>query len=483
MRRGWKGWRWSAATMLVAAALVFPLGAANATKPPPAPPSQPKCATPLRGPADSCIAFTSTCLPYAVTVDIVVDEPVAPAIGTLLLFSGGPGDDYWSDKDPARTAPFLEQLGREGWRIVETKYLGVGGWYANPAGDGVKASGCRPGEVANYVVQHIHTGGFLRAAGASAGSSQLAYAIGFYGFLTSGTGPCFQERDVDGTYTARWIADSVQAGSPSPPPSHSIIFAGALDDGPAPVHARDYAAAFGVPFEVVPNMAHPIQQSDTGLARLGQFLREGVPRDHTVPNVVGSTEASARAALTGASFTPVVVYQNVAQNDPNVGKVISQNPTGGTAAVRGSQVTIVIGRFVPQATVPDVRNQTETAARSTLTGAGFGVAVQYTPVASGDPSVGRVVGQNPAGGTGAQAGSTVTITVAQVGTVVPDVVGLDVTTAKARIQAVGLRSALRYQVVPPGDPREGYVVSEQPAAGTVVAPDSVVAIFVGKVKT
>ena len=63
-----------------------------------------------------------------------------------------------------------------------------------------------------------------------------------------------------------------------------------------------------------------------------------------------------------------------------------------------------------QATVPDVTSQDEDSARSTLESAGFTVTVQQQDV--GDPGLdGIVLSQSPRGGTKADKGSTVTITV------------------------------------------------------------------------
>ncbi len=65
----------------------------------------------------------------------------------------------------------------------------------------------------------------------------------------------------------------------------------------------------------------------------GKELRE-------VPNVVGKTKADAESALNGASFS---VFTH-SQYDPNVaaGKVINQDPVGGSTQVFGSQIKIYV---------------------------------------------------------------------------------------------------------------------------------------------
>ena len=64
----------------------------------------------------------------------------------------------------------------------------------------------------------------------------------------------------------------------------------------------------------------------------------------TVPSVVGLPEAEARAILEDAGFT--VVARNADVFDPgDDGIVQRQSPAAESTAPRGSQVTILVGRF------------------------------------------------------------------------------------------------------------------------------------------
>jgi serine/threonine-protein kinase len=74
-------------------------------------------------------------------------------------------------------------------------------------------------------------------------------------------------------------------------------------------------------------------------------------------------------------------------------------------------VTIIVSTGVEQVSVPGVIGQTENNATSTLQSRGFDVQVRTTTLGAGDPNVGRVTAQDPASGTQAARGSTVTITV------------------------------------------------------------------------
>jgi serine/threonine-protein kinase len=89
--------------------------------------------------------------------------------------------------------------------------------------------------------------------------------------------------------------------------------------------------------------------------------------------------------------------------------VKSQSPAGGETAPKGSKVVINVTQRPEQAAVPNVVGMTRSSAESTITGVGFAVNVinQVTTPAN----VGKVLSQSPTGGTLADKGSTVTITV------------------------------------------------------------------------
>jgi serine/threonine-protein kinase len=69
------------------------------------------------------------------------------------------------------------------------------------------------------------------------------------------------------------------------------------------------------------------------------------PPEVTVPDVVGYTSQQAVQALEAAGFT--VVQQPVATDASQQNIVQSQNPPGNSRALRGSQVTIVVGQHSP----------------------------------------------------------------------------------------------------------------------------------------
>jgi serine/threonine-protein kinase len=144
-----------------------------------------------------------------------------------------------------------------------------------------------------------------------------------------------------------------------------------------------------------------------------------------VPEVVGMTVGEATERLTQAGFRTRVA--RVPGTEPE-GTVTDQTPQGGVRLPRGQVVRINVSRGPAQttpttptttvtttttparATVPDTVGQEETAAISTLEGAGFSARVveRTVPDAADD---GIVLRQSPPAGSRAARGSTVSITV------------------------------------------------------------------------
>jgi beta-lactam-binding protein with PASTA domain/tRNA A-37 threonylcarbamoyl transferase component Bud32 len=129
-----------------------------------------------------------------------------------------------------------------------------------------------------------------------------------------------------------------------------------------------------------------------------------------VPDVLDQSEASAKSELEAAGFKVQVI--NAPSDTTPEGFVAAQSPDPGTDANKGSTVTITVSTGPSTATVPNVVGEQRETAKSDLRAAGFHVDVQTVPVA--DPTQDNVVqDQDPAGGSNAPKGSTVTIFVGQ----------------------------------------------------------------------
>ena len=132
-----------------------------------------------------------------------------------------------------------------------------------------------------------------------------------------------------------------------------------------------------------------------------------------VPNVVGLQQNVAQRRLNRAGLAVRVQY---IASSKSSGQVVDQSPITGTSVKKGSrvQITVSLGPNATTTQVPDVVGQDQQTATTTLQDAGFEMQVINVPAT--DPSQnGNVVDEQPAGGSRAPQGSTVTIYVASGG--------------------------------------------------------------------
>jgi len=197
----------------------------------------------------------------------------------------------------------------------------------------------------------------------------------------------------------------------------------------------------------------------------------------TAPDVVRMVETEAAARLGQAGLG--VDVPDVASGAEQPGTVLSQQPPAGARVPKSSTVVIAVASGPRMAVVPGVVGQSQSAATAALSQAGFTVSVTE----AFDPTVaaGIVVSQSPPAGVSAEASATVTLVVSKgpepaAKVRVPNVVGLTESAARDEIQAVGLTSKV-IQAVDPAN--VGKVIAENPPAGTMVPPQTVVTITVG----
>ena len=131
------------------------------------------------------------------------------------------------------------------------------------------------------------------------------------------------------------------------------------------------------------------------------------PQPVAVPNVVGSSFATASSQLQAAGFA--VARKDVESNQP-ADTVVTQSPQSGSSVVPGSTVTLSVSKGPKTSAVPDVTSQDQAGAQDQLKASGFKVRVATQPV-SDETQDGIVLSQNPSGNTQAPPGTTVTIVV------------------------------------------------------------------------
>ena len=196
-----------------------------------------------------------------------------------------------------------------------------------------------------------------------------------------------------------------------------------------------------------------------------------------VPNVAGLTQAAAQTAIAGAGLTVGTVTTQNSDTVP-AGDVISQNPAGGTSVAPNSAVDLVVSLGAATVAVPNVAGLTQAAAQTAIAGAGLTVGTVTTQNSDTVPA-GDVISQNPAGGTSVAPNSAVDLVVSlgAATVAVPNVAGLSQAAAQAAISNAGLTTGTvttqNSDTVPAGD-----VISQNPAAGTSVAPNSAVDLVV-----
>ena len=134
------------------------------------------------------------------------------------------------------------------------------------------------------------------------------------------------------------------------------------------------------------------------------------PDTLAVPQVVGLTEAGAKANLKSQGFTGSVDTTQVDSLEP-AGRVVSIDPAEGTQAA--PDATISLGVSTGAVPLPTVRGKDEAAARKALTDLGLTDAqITSTDVESEDVQPGLVVGTEPGANNRVQSGQEITLLIA-----------------------------------------------------------------------
>lgn len=195
-----------------------------------------------------------------------------------------------------------------------------------------------------------------------------------------------------------------------------------------------------------------------------------------VPKIIDKTQAEAERLITEAELS----VGNVASDfspDVEEGKVISQNPKGGTSAERGMRVDFVVSKGAAEVLVPDCRGRTAAEAEDIIKGAGLKVG-SVTEEYNKDIEKGKVASQDPAPGAQVAGASEVNLAVSkgpEMATV-PNVVGLSSQQAQSQLSGAGF--VANVETVKTGEHADGMVFQQNPAAGQQAAKGTSVAISV-----
>jgi serine/threonine-protein kinase len=201
-----------------------------------------------------------------------------------------------------------------------------------------------------------------------------------------------------------------------------------------------------------------------------------------VPNLLDLTLDEARSIILAAGLTLGDIDFEVSPVIP-ADTILAQNPMPGTTVEAGATVAITVSAGTDAIEMPDVVGKSEADALFQLGQAGFlSEQIVVEEQASDTVLEGFVVATIPAAGNQVASTSTITIVISSgIGPIeVPDVVGLDLTTATAALQAAGFEVQEGDAIeVPFGDENDGLVMEQDPAAGTELEEGATVTIRVG----
>ncbi|MBQ9042611.1 MAG: PASTA domain-containing protein [Eggerthellaceae bacterium] len=198
---------------------------------------------------------------------------------------------------------------------------------------------------------------------------------------------------------------------------------------------------------------------------------KAAPADVKVPDLKGKTQADAEKALADAKL--VGVASNPEETDEVApGQVFKQSVAAGTTVKEGTRVAFTVATAPAEATVPNVVGKVRDDAKAQITAAKLGF--DYTVAYDDKVAEGCVISQSVAAGTKVKSGTTVSVVVSLGAKPAADVKVPDVTTfswsdAEKALKSAGLQA--RYT----GDP-SGVVVAQDVAAGTMVAPGTMVTV-------
>ena len=136
-----------------------------------------------------------------------------------------------------------------------------------------------------------------------------------------------------------------------------------------------------------------------------------------VPSVTGDTVAAAAAALGQAGLKVSATTTSACSNTVAIGNVVKTTPAANTNVTSGTTVTLVTSSGHCEVSVPDVLDESETVASSTMTKAGLTPQItQASPSACTAAMAGAVAQQSLAANTMTPYNSVVVLSVCPVGT-------------------------------------------------------------------
>ncbi len=142
------------------------------------------------------------------------------------------------------------------------------------------------------------------------------------------------------------------------------------------------------------------------------------PAPRTVPSLVGTDLNSSLVSL-GRSGLGIGDITRTYKAGMPVGQVLSTDPAGGAQVPRDMPVDLTVTGPPPTSTVPSMTGLLQSSAEAIAKSSGITLDEVTKPVASGDPTAGRVVAQGVPPYADVPQGSSVQVTIAQVDPTLP----------------------------------------------------------------
>jgi serine/threonine-protein kinase len=192
-----------------------------------------------------------------------------------------------------------------------------------------------------------------------------------------------------------------------------------------------------------------------------------------VPDVVGEGRNAAENLLRDAGFE--VSTDERESSFGQEGRVMEQSPDGGESVERGSEVTIAVGTGPETVRVPNVTGVNESQARQILGEVELVLGSVVEDYSETVPE-GSIISQDPGENESVEPGEAVDVTVSlgveQVE--VPEVYGVSVEVAQARLSSVGINSE---PIEVAGDEAAGTALSTEPGVGALVEPGDTLPLY------
>jgi len=211
------------------------------------------------------------------------------------------------------------------------------------------------------------------------------------------------------------------------------------------------------------------------LAKEVGIVGEGTTSKVEVPTVLSLDRDTAVQTLEAANLKANIVEENNAA-DPEI--VFDQNPRAGERVDKNSEVVIKVSKGVNKVTVKNVVGRTSASAKSILEADNFSVLIEEE--ADDSAAKGEVLRQNPAAGSQAPEGSTVTLTVSsgEKSYAVPNVVGKSEDDAADALNNAEGNFKVKRVHANSSTVDKGNVISSDPPAGSEAAKGSTVTIVI-----